>query len=51
MKKKLVSSIIFLSIIFFVGCQRNYTGNNKDRENLKIEKKELERSFNHTVDR
>ena len=40
MKKKLVSSIIFLSIIFFVGCQRNYTGNNKDRENLKIEKKE-----------
>lgn len=41
MKKKLVSSIIFLSIIFFVGCQRNYTGNNKDRENLKIEKKKI----------
>ena len=40
MIKKLVSRIIFLSIIFFVGCQRNYTGNNKDRENLKIEKKE-----------
>ena len=40
MKKKLVSSIIFLSIIFFVGCQRSYTGNNKERENLKIEKKE-----------
>ena len=39
-KKKLVGSMIFLSIIFFAGCQKNYTRNNKDTENLKIEKKE-----------
>ena len=40
MKKKLVSSILLLLIIFCAGCQKKDTKNNKDINNLKIEKKE-----------